>query len=95
MESDALIYKNPKGLYQNFVNTFQLLEKKPLTKEEIKNKADLKWKEIKNDKNEVDKFLASAPKPTKKFNQLKIGGFFPSKEQARVMHKHSKIKVKT
>ena len=84
MESDALIYKNPKGLYQNFVNTFQLLEKKPLTKEEIKNKADLKWKEIKNDKNEVDKFLASAPKPTKKFNQLKIGGFFPSKEQARV-----------
>ena len=84
MESDALIYKNPKGLYQNFVNTFQLLEKKPLTKEDIKNKADLKWKEIKNDKNEVDKFLASAPKPTKKFNQLKIGGFFPSKEQAQV-----------
>ena len=84
MESDALIYKNPEGLYQNFVNTFQLLEKKPLTKEEIKNKADLKWKEIKNDNNEVEKFLASAPKSTKKFNQLKIGEFFPSKEQARV-----------
>ena len=63
MESDALIYKNRKGLYQNFVNTFQLLEKKPLTKEEIKNKADLKWKEIKNDKNEQqnDLILNSTP----------------------------------
>ena len=69
-------------MYQNFVNTFQLLEKKPLTKEEIKNKAYLKWKEIKNDNNEVEKFPANAPKPTKKFNQLKIGGFSPSKEQA-------------
>ena len=65
MESDALIYKNRKGLYQNFVNTFQLLEKKPLTKEEMKNKADLKWKEIKNDKNEQitknDLILNSTP----------------------------------
>ena len=79
METESLIYRNPKGLYQEFVNAVQRLEKRPLTKEEIKRKADAKWREIRNDQKEIQTIINSAPKPENKFRQQKIGGLFVKK----------------
>ena len=50
--------------------------KKTFTKEEIKCKADAKWREIRNNQKEIQTIINSAPKPETKFRQEKIGGFF-------------------
>ena len=73
MSSDSPIYPNPRNLYQEFVNAYKRQNGAYHTNEKIKQNADRVWTEIKQNKDNVNKFIKSAPPVTKsKYKQAAL-----------------------
>ena len=65
------INKNPRTLYERFVNVYCRHERKTYcTREELTKNAAIEYKEIKGNPDEVERYISSAPKPKHKQTKL-------------------------
>ena len=70
-----IIYKNPRTLYERFVNAYCRHENKFSTKEQLTKRAGIKWKEIKGNREEVERYISTVPKSKHKQTKLNFGAF--------------------
>ena len=55
------IYKNPKTLYEKFVNAYCRYERRFCAREDLVKTALVKWNEMKSDKAAVEQYISAAP----------------------------------
>ena len=72
-------FRDPADKYQEFVNAVQKKEGTGLGKQAICNKANEKWRKIKDDDKAIQAYIDSAPKPAVSYKQQRIGGYFAKK----------------
>ena len=70
-----IIYEKPRTLYERFVNVYCRHEKMFSTKEQLTKSAGMKWKKIKGNREEVERYISTAPKPKHKQTKLNFGAF--------------------
>ena len=59
--SSTPIFADPTCLYQTFVDVYQRKKGKYIAKQEITKRTANLWSKIKNDKNEMQRYIDSAP----------------------------------
>ena len=69
------IYKNPKTVYEKFVNAYCRYERRFYAREDLVKTALVKWNEMKSDKAAVEQYISAAPKVAK-HKQIKLS--FPA-----------------